>query len=163
MNLDLPPTAYSRADIDRLIQDVREYAKWYSHEATKKRFKIKPSSRQSPPELSSDTKELLRDWTIKQPLSLASLDQLVAALERFKLNAPTLTFILAAPAPGSLKKDLVSWCRKNIAKNILVSFEFNSTLLGGFVLRYGSRVFDWSFRRQILANSAVFSEKLLSV
>jgi F0F1-type ATP synthase delta subunit len=70
---------------------------------------------------------------------------------------------LAAPPSNGIKKTLVAWCRKNIATDILVNFDFNSTLLGGMVVRYGSHVFDWSFRRKILEEHSKFPGVLRNV
>jgi len=62
-----------------------------------------------------------------------------------------------------IQKNLVNWCRENIAPNILITFQFNATLLGGMVIRHGSNIFDWSFRRQILAARNNFPEVLRRV
>lgn len=161
LSLELPPSVCSQQDVKTLVLEVREYARWYSQASIKKRLKLKRTVPQ--PTLSPGATELIHDWSIKKPLSTQSLDELIGALEALAVNAPGLTIVLAAPATGNLKKTLVSWCRKNIAPDILVSFEFNSTLLGGLVVRYGSRIFDWSFRRQILENSSKFAEVLRHV
>jgi F0F1-type ATP synthase delta subunit len=39
-----------------------------------------------------------------------------------------------------------------------VNFNYNRSLLGGMVVRAGSRVFDWSFRRQIIGAEEKFTE-----
>ena len=53
-------------------------------------------------------------------------------------------------------------CRP-VAPDVLVNFQFNATILGGMVVRYGSHVYDWSFRRQILAKRDTFPEVLRRV
>lgn len=164
MNLNLPDSVCSQQDVSALTLEVREYARWYSHGAVKKRLRIKSRRKTAEePVLSPAASEIIRDWSIKKPLSSQSLDELIAALESFKDTSPTLTIVLAAPPTSGLKKTLVSWCRKNVAPDILVNFQFNSTLLGGMVVRSGSHVFDWSFRRQILAERAKFPEILRHV
>ncbi|HET8709361.1 MAG TPA: F0F1 ATP synthase subunit delta, partial [Candidatus Saccharimonadales bacterium] len=95
--------------------------------------------------------------------SVKSLDKNMRALEDYARTAPHLTITLAAPAPASLKQTLTAWCRQNLAPNMLVTFEFNSSLCGGMVVRYGSRMFDWSFRRQIMENKQKFPEVLRNV
>ena len=84
-------------------------------------------------------------------------------LEKYIKTAPSITITLVAPTTNDTRKTLVNWCRKNIAPNILVDFRFNTTILGGMVIRYGSHIFDWSFRRQLLNNSKNFSEILRHV
>jgi F0F1-type ATP synthase delta subunit len=84
-------------------------------------------------------------------------------LEDFSDSAPRVTVTLAAPAPNSLKQTIALWFRENIAPNTLVNFKFNSTILGGMVVVYGSRIYDWSFRRQILVSREKFPEVLRNV
>lgn len=162
MALELPPEINSKQDVQTLAQEIRGYASWLEHSDIKKRLKIKKSGAPAP-QLSPAASEVLRDWLMKSPLSSASLDKLSVALEALKDSASSLTIVLAAPVTGSLKKDLVGWCRKNISAGVLVSFEFNSTILGGMVLRYRSRIFDWSFRRRIMENHQKFAEVLSRV
>lgn len=160
-HLVLPDSVSSPQDLLALTIDVRAYARWFSHNSIKARASATRGSQA--PAVSPVTIELIRNWTGEVLLSQESLDELIAALEKFRDTAPTLTITLAGPAGGELRKTLVGWCRANIAPNVLVSFRFNATLLGGMVVRYGSRVFDWSFRRQIIANRNGFTEVLRNV
>jgi F0F1-type ATP synthase delta subunit len=50
-----------------------------------------------------------------------------------------------------------------VAPNMLVDFKFNSTMLGGMVVQYGSHIYDWSFRQRILDARDKFPEVLRSV
>jgi F0F1-type ATP synthase delta subunit len=161
MELRLPNSVSSSQDVSALIRDIRLFAQWFSHNMVKQKVGSKKITSQ--PELSAVAVEMLRDWGAKEQLSQKRLDDLLEQLEKFKKTAPTLTITLAAPASGDLKQTLVGWCRKNIAANVLVDFRFNSTLLGGMVVRQGSRVFDWSFRRQILASKSKFAKALRDV
>lgn len=158
MGLKLESTVSSAEDLKGLILEVREYAKWYAHDAIKRRVSKKGAINQ--PELSDAARAVIKDWQKENQLGTASLDKLVMTLEDFESTAPRLSITLAAPVPGNLKKNLVSWCRDNVAPNVLVSFQINSSLLGGMVVRYGSRMFDWSFRRQILEHRMTFPEIL---
>jgi F0F1-type ATP synthase delta subunit len=74
-----------------------------------------------------------------------------------------MTITLAAPATTGIKKQLTAWCRDNVAPDVLVRFEFNQTLLGGMVVRFGSHIYDWSLRRQILDGRTKFPEVLRNV
>lgn len=161
MAFELPSEINSRQDIQALALEVRNYAGWLAHNDIKKRLKVRKPS--PTPELSSGASETLHDWLMRNPLSSSSLDKLADALENLKDSAPSATITLVAPAGSKLKQDLTNWCRKNIDDNILVDFEFNSALLGGMVLRCGSHVFDWSFRRQLLDNQGKFAEVLANV
>lgn len=159
--LALPDSISSPQDLLSLTIDVRAYARWFSHNTIKAKASATRGSQA--PTVAPATIELIRNWTGQALLTQESLDELIAALEQFRDTAPTLTITLAAPAGSELRNTLVAWCRANIAPNVLVSFRFNATLLGGMVVRYGSRVFDWSFRREIIANRTKFTEVLRSV
>lgn len=161
MKLQLPSSVSSARDITSLMFEVREYSQWFSHNVIKQRVGSKKMTEQ--PELTPVAAELIRNWGVKEGLSQKKLDELLEELEDFKNSAPVLTVTLAAPAPGEVKQTIVTWCRENIAPNVLVNFRFNSTILGGMVVRHGSRVFDWSFRRQILTNKEKFPEVLRRV
>lgn len=161
MNLRLPDSISSLQDLTSLQLEMREYARWFAHDAMKKRVNVKHASES--PTLSPAANDMLRSWSNKKSLTQQSLDELIKTLDTYKRSASTLTITLAAPPTSDIKKTLVAWCRENIAPDILVSFQFNSTLLGGMVVRYGSRVFDWSFRRQILAARNNFPEVLRRV
>lgn len=161
MKLRLPDTVSSPQDVTALILELQEYAKWFTHNDIKQRVHAKRGS--VPPELAPSTHEVIKAWHGKSLLTRHSLDDLIKALEHFKATAPTITITLAAPPTGGVKQTLVKWCRDNLAPGVLVNFSFNSTLLGGMVVRYGSHVFDWSFRRQILASRTAFPEVLRRV
>lgn len=161
MKFKLPDSVASSQDLTSLIREVREYSRWFTHESIKKRVNAKHTS--EPPIISAGATDVLQAWESKKPLSLNTLAELIDTLNEYCDDAPSITITLAAPPTGSIKTTLVAWCRENIAPNILVSFRFNSTLLGGMVVRYGSRIFDWSFRRQILAARDKFPEVLRRV
>ncbi len=161
MKLKLPDSVASSQDLTALLLEVRTYARWFTHESIKKRVDVKHSS--EPPTLSLATTELIRAWETKKALDSQSLDGLIEALEAYADTARSITITLSAPPTNGLKATLVAWCRANIAPNILVTFQFNATLMGGMVVRYGSRVFDWSFRRQLLAARDRFPEVLRRV
>jgi hypothetical protein len=149
-------------DVMALRSEVREYAHWFAHESIKKSFGSKRTSAQQP-ELSPTTSEVLREWEAQNPLSRRSLDDLIEQITGYTNSAQTIIITLSAPPTSGLKKTLVAWCRQNVAPNILVTFQFNATLLGGMVVRYGSRIFDWSFRRQLLGARDRFPEVLRRV
>jgi len=151
----------SLQDLQAVITEIRDYARWFAHNAIKKRLKVKGAAPE--PELSAPARMLIRWADAQKPLSQASLDDLLATLDNYQKTAPQLDITLAGPPPRDVRKKLVAWCRGNVAPNVLVNFQFDSAILGGLVVRSGSRVFDWSFRRQILANRDKFPEILRRV
>jgi hypothetical protein len=159
--LVLPDTIASPQDLLQSMIDVKAYAKWYAHDSIRRRVSKKKGA--EAPEISASARQIISSWDDISPLSTRSFTDLITTLESYIKNTETITITLAAPVTASVKATLVGWCRKNISSHVFVSFQFNSTLLGGLVVRYGSRVFDWSFKRQLLAASANFPEVLRRV
>jgi hypothetical protein len=161
MKIKLPDSVASPQDLTALLLELQDYGRWFTHESMKVRTNVThPSQTQI---LTPAASALLRDWGSKKPLTSDTLDSLMDALQDFKKSASTITLTLAAPPTSGLKETLVAWCRANIAPTVLVTFQFNATLLGGMVVRYGSHIFDWSFKRQILAAREHFPEVLRRV
>jgi hypothetical protein len=161
MKFNLSDNLASRQDLKETILEIRRYAQWVAQGAIKKRLVGDDSA--EPPVISQAAKDIIKQWEEGDTAAPKGLGQLVEALEEFESTASYISLTLAAPPPPSLKKTLVQWCRQNIDPNILVDFQFNSTILGGLVARYGSHVYDWSFRRQILAARDRFPEVLRHV
>lgn len=161
MKLNLPTTVGSQQDVTALVREVKEYTRWFAHEAIKKRMNVKHTS--VPPLTTPGAAQLIHEWGAKEALTTHRLDELIKELEHYAETARIITITLPAPPTNDIKATLVGWCRTNVAPNILVSFQFNATILGGMVVRFGSHVYDWSFRRQILAARDTFPEVLRRV
>ncbi len=151
----------SPQDLKVTILEVRKYAHWFSQSLVKN--KVAGTAYQDQPQVSPAAAILVNELAAQKPLTTQILDDFIASLEKLEESLPRVTITLAAPASSGLKKTIVSWFRENINPDILIEFRFNSTLLGGMVIRYGSQVYDWSFKRHILANSARFPEVLRNV
>lgn len=161
MKLKLPGIVASPQDVMSLLFEIKDYSKWFLHESIKVESHVKHVIKS--PELSQGAKELLHNWSNNKALTRASLDELIENLEKYNSHASTITITLAAPVTNPVKATIVDWCRNNLSDNMLVNFSFNSNLLGGMIVRIGSRMFDWSFRRQIMDSKAKFPEVLRHV
>lgn len=161
MNLIIPNNVASAQDLAAVVTDVREYAKWASRELIKQRVAGKSAGPQ--PSISPEASEIIRAWSGGKSLTQTSIDGLLRALDDYKKTAPSVTITLAAVPSGDVKSKLVAWCRKELHKNILVSFRLNRNILGGMVVAYGSHIHDWSFRRKLLEAEKPFSEVLARV
>lgn len=157
----LPSSIASPEELVRATLEVKEYAKWFNQESIRRRV----SKKKGPPApmISDAAKSVMTAWADGGPQDSREMATLLKTLEDFRRHTETVTITLAAPVTGQLKQTLVSWCRTHISPSVFVSFQFNATLLGGAVIRYGSRVFDWSFRRQLLDNAHSFAEVLRRV
>ena len=161
MKLKLPSGVASAQDLTTLLAEIKDYSRWFAHEAIKKQVDAKHTSES--PIMSKPAMELLKDWKASQQISQQSLETLINTLQDYIQTAPSITITLAASPTSGIKTSLVAWCRENIAGNILVAFQFNATLLGGMVVQHASHVYDWSFRRQLLAARQNFPEVLRRV
>jgi hypothetical protein len=148
-------------DLKAAILEVKKYSTWYNQTAVK--MKVTNNNSYDPPVISAAATVIINEWLGGSQPTPKAIDDLITALEDFSDSAPRVTVTLAAPAPNSLKQTIALWFRENIAPNTLVNFKFNSTILGGMVVVYGSRIYDWSFRRQILVSREKFPEVLRNV
>ena len=161
MKLNLNDIATSPQELKTVISEVRKYARWFGQNAVKKR--VSGTAPDALAVISQSAASLIRESASEKPLSSASLDELIVALEKLVSSLPCVTITLAAPVTQTLKKTLTTWFREQVRPDILVDFRFNSTILGGMVVQYGSHIYDWSFRRQILAARQKFPEVLRHV
>lgn len=162
MKIKLDDNISSPQDLQDVISEIRNYARWSSHSTVKKLLGSKKLLSE-PPDMSLAAKNILKNYLDKNLRGRSGLDQLISALEHLVRYAPQISITLAAPPTNSVKKLLVAWCRDNITPSILVKFEYRSNLLGGMVVRCGSHIYDWSFRRQILVAGQSFPEVLRHV
>lgn len=144
-----------------LINELQRYVQWSGRNDIKQQVTSQLMDGQ--PVLSAGANDLINQWMGGRPVDADNLSKLIKALEEFAAKASFVNITLAAPAPASLRQAIVSWFRQNVRSDLLVDFNFNATMLGGMAVRYGSHVFDWSFKRQILANRSKFPEILRNV
>lgn len=167
-SFQLDDSVCSPQDLKAVINEIREYSRWYSHNAIMQRMHVTTSTK---PAASAKHSKAPAEQPILTPAALAlidshavanqkDLDALITSLQTYEAKAKRISITLAAPPTAGLKRNLVAWCRQNIASDVLVTFSFNATLLGGMVVRSGSHIFDWSFRRQILAGKDTFPQHL---
>ena len=86
--------------------------------------------------------------------------ELVHRLGEVYTAAPRVSVTLAAPVDPVVKKQLTMWFRQNCSPLTLISFGFNRAMLGGVLVRAGSRIYDWSYRSKLLDSQVNFSEVL---
>ena len=151
----------SPQDLKAIIVDVRRYAKWFATASVKAKVTGTPAT--DPIVISEAATAVVKQTLGGKPVTQAILDKLIEDLQELEAAVPRIVVTLAAMPGNKLKASIVDWCRKNIDPVLLVDFRFNATILGGMVVQYGSHVYDWSWRRQILASRAKFPEVLRRV
>ena len=78
MKINLPDSVASAQDLTSLQLEVRDYAKWFTHESIKKQ--VDNNSKSEPIPLSTSAKDLIREWSQKNELSRQNLDELIDIL-----------------------------------------------------------------------------------
>jgi len=159
---NLPASIVSAQDLTMVIREIQDYTAWATHETIKQKTGSKRPLAPAP-ELTVAATELVGTWSKTKGASADSYRQLIEALERIAKKAPTITITLAGPAPQHVKEHIVAWCRDNLSDNILVTFKFNRTILGGMVVRAGSHIYDWSLHRKLIDSGRAFTEVLSRV
>ncbi len=159
--LQLPANIISPQDLARLEIEVMAFADWFHHNAIKQEMNIAKGT--AMPGMSAECIAMLRGVGENGKITQAQLDGLLGNIQKSRQSAPTISVTLAAPAGTQLKQQIAEWCRRELDATMLVDFRFNATILGGMVVRYGSHVFDWSFRRAVLNKRSEFVEVLRRV
>lgn len=159
--LPLPPSVVSSQDLARLEIELSAFSDWFRHNAIKQEMHISKGTVM--PGLSIESISMLKSISTGTTLTQTNIDTLLEYIQKLRQKAITISITLAAPAGKQLRQQLAEWCRRELDPTILVDFSFNATILGGMVVRYGSHVYDWSFRRSILNNRASFAEVLRRV
>lgn len=157
MKLELPPHVASEQDLSQLLLHIQHYRQWLNQNAAKQQVGASTEEGSTIPD---EAATLIEDWLNGQQLTTKTIDQLITTLEDFKVTASKITITLAAPPGPQIKTHLTDWCRSNLDRNVLVNFSFDRTILGGMVVRWGSHIYDWSFRKQILNNRQRFVDIL---
>lgn len=92
---------------------------------------------------------VLRSAAIKDT-DVAALEKLQSELVELRQKAPVAHFLLSALPNRAFKRMLVEWCRQNFHQDLLVTFATRGDLGGGFVLRVGSKQYDFTYKTRLL-------------
>ncbi len=150
MKVKLNDQIISSDDLRQLIEELKNYIKWFNHEAIRKR--VSKTSNITKPEFSDQLNDLLSSWHDKKEISSSTLDELIDELSNYLEKAPKMSITLAALPTTKIKIDLTQWCRKTLSPEMLIDFKYNRTILGGMVINYKSHIYDLSYRRKLLAS-----------
>lgn len=151
MSFALPPDIYSPDQLSQAVLDLQDLA---SHVRS-------ASARGTPKEELKDAPELMLQLLKANGVDkhdITAVEALADEAQKTLNSAPTARIMLAA-APGTIiKREVTDWFRKNTSPLVLLTFSARSDLGGGIVVQAGSRLYDMSFRRQILENKTRISE-----
>lgn len=147
MSTALPPAVYSPDQVSIVIWELGKLVAALRDAHTKKQV----TGKDSLPEVhfSKDLAQILRNEKIDLN-DIESLEKLHLNLQDIRANAPVAHMLLSASPNHTLKTHLVQWCRENLHDNLLITFAARGDLGGGFVLRVGSKQYDFTYRARLL-------------
>lgn len=148
MSLRLPAEVYSPDHIGIALWELGSLVSYLQNSDT--RAKVSSSQVQpGEPQISAFLTNVLTTTGIA-PNDLSSLEQLQEQLQIVRDKAPVAHMMLSALPNQSMKRELVEWFREQIHAQCLVTFAMRRDIGGGFVLRIGSKQYDFSYRQRLL-------------
>ena len=155
---DLPPTVYSPQLLESVIYDIERYLDWYRQSSIQKRVGARTVEE---PTHSAETVLVIEAWLNGKAATLESLEALLAHLRSLKLAQ--VHIMLAALPNRAQREALVTWFRTNVGPHLLLSFVADRNLGGGVVIRTPNRVFDYTWKQQLIAGRDKLAEILKRV
>jgi hypothetical protein len=147
--MQLPAGIYSPEQLKACGLELDEVIAWRRRQEIKQRSGI-PQSGGEPP-LSHELGELIGGPHGLRVMTTLQLEQLQEQI-RVWLRQPVTHITFPVPPSGPTKVEMVKWFRSQVSPTALVKFEVNRNVVGGCVVRTPSRIFDFSFRTQLLKN-----------
>ncbi len=148
----LPSSIYSPDHLRFCIDELKAYA-----DALDQRQR---GSNAVVPELSVESTDLFVEIKGADSSRADVVNALVSEMEHHLAAAPSVSLTLAATAPHTMKRELVSWLRKNTSPEVMVEFLVSPDIGGGMIMRTTNKVFDWSFRTRLLKEPVRFTRVL---
>jgi hypothetical protein len=152
MSFKLPENIYSIEQLEAVAFELREYIDWSRSAGIKS--KVASGSAPLPaPVWTLEMQSVVTAFGNGKALSTGDVEELIKALDTYKHTAPVVHLTLAGMPGSELRMQLIRWFRANVHPGVLMSFRANRQLLGGMVLRAGSRTYDYSWRGKIVGAS----------
>jgi ATP synthase delta (OSCP) subunit len=155
---ELPAAVYSPALLESVMYDIQFYLDWIRQNQIRKTVGAKTKEE---PTHSAETVLVIEAWLGGKPATLESLEGLLVHLRGLKL--PEVHIMLAALPNRVQRETLVAWFRANVSPKLLLSFVADRNLGGGLVVRTPNRVFDYSWKQQLVSGRSKLAEILKHV
>lgn len=143
---ELPPAVYSPSLVESVAYDIQYYLDWFRQNQIRKKVGAKPKDE---PTHAAETALVIEAWLGGKPATLESLQALLEYLRTIDL--PEVHIMLAALPNRTQREALVTWFRTNVSPHLLLSFVADRNLGGGLVVRTPNRVFDFTWKAQLIA------------
>jgi len=158
VNLRLPTDVYSPDQLGIVLWELDALISRLRDAATRSAVKT-ADGRQDEIHVSTFLIGVLHTMQVS-PGDRAALEQLQSALQAARENAPVAHFVLPVPPNRALKRQLIEWFRTEVDAQSLVTFATRGDIGGGFILRMGSKQYDFTFRARLLENRQRIGEML---
>lgn len=152
MSFLLPDSIYSPQQIESQLLKLEQLTDFNQRTQARQRLKLQTSPDQTAETLQAELADLFAAADL-DPTSQESIDRLQTELVQIKESTPVIHITLTAMPGPNLQQQLVSWFRLNIHPQLLVAFSYNRHLAGGMVVRTAAKIYDFSFRKRLLAGS----------
>jgi len=151
----LPATIYSPELLEAVTYEAGQYLSWAREALIHKKV---GAADVPEPNFSAETVAVVEAWLAGEKPTISSLEALVEHLKTLKI--PVIHITLAALPSRPQRTQLVDWFRTNLGTGVLISFVADRSLGGGVIIRTPSRIFDFSWRQQLLAGRGRLAEIL---
>lgn len=154
----LPAAVYSPQLLESVIFDIQNYLDWIRQNQIRKQVGAKPKDE---PNHSDETVLVIKAWLDGKPNTLEAIEGLLNHLRELKL--PQVHVMLAALPNRAQRLALVDWFHNNASQELLLSFVADRNLGGGIVVRTPNRVFDFSWKQELIEGRSKLAEILRRV
>ena len=151
--ITLPLDIYSPDQLNGLVIEARDAIAALRQRAALSKAGNK-AGKLSAPAVSESLQRLAGELTIE------SVDRVVKGLELLRDTVPTIRLVLAAQPNAQFKESLVKWFRHEVHPQVLLVFVVRSDIGGGVVVQTVGHVYDFSFKRQLMAAKPRIAELL---
>lgn len=155
MSVHLPADVYSPDHIGVVLWELGHLIDHRRNEST--RAKVVANAPTDDPHLSALLSGVLKSSKVDTN-DLTALEQLQTGLRFVRDKAPVAHILLSASPTKVLKRELVEWFRTQLHAQCLITFAMRSDIGGGFVLRIGSKQYDFSYRQRLLEDKHRLTE-----
>lgn len=154
MAFKLPPAVYSPELLESVTYEIEQYLDWYRQAKVQKQL---GATAPGEPTHSAETVLTIEAWLEGQKPTVETLEALIKHLRDLKL--PVVHLTLAALPNHAQRAQFVDWFRSQAGgRPILLTFVADRNLGGGILVRTPNRLFDYSWKQQLVAGRAKLAE-----
>ena len=160
MALELPEALYAPEQLKACTFEVDRVLGWRRRQDIKRRAGVAETA----PDfvISRELAGLVGSLEEVAAMSVAQLEAIQTQLQKW-LAQPVTHVTFAVPPTVSTKLAVVSWFRAQVDPTALVKFHVNGNIVGGMVVRTPGKIFDFSFRKQLVKRKSLIPEILKRV